>query len=177
MDVKLLRLLAEDWPSPVVLRVLPQPTPAAGADWTVTVPGESAWAVISVSATLVTSAAVANRAPLFTVTDGSSTLWRVAPGVVQTASLTTTYSWLCELGAPDVTITGGHIQVALPPAYFHPGFTFGPVTATRDAADQWSAIVVQVFETFNGHIERERSLADALRDEAEAIAGVIQGVL
>src|SRR6516162_1693189 len=38
-------------------------TPAAGANWTVTVPGGRMWRPIAINATLVTSAAVANRIP------------------------------------------------------------------------------------------------------------------
>jgi hypothetical protein len=177
MDAKLLRWLGEDWPAPVVQRVVPIASPAAGADWSVTVPGESTWALASVSATLVTSAVAGARAPIFTVTDGSSVLWRVAPGTTQATALTVTYSWLPEMGAPDTTITGGQLQVALPPTYLQPGNVFRVATALLDVGDQWSAIVVQAYEVFNGHVERERGLADSIRDEAEAIAGIVEGTL
>jgi hypothetical protein len=45
------------------------------------------------------------------------------------------------------------------------------------AGDQWSAVTVTVVEVFNGHVERVRGLADGIRDEAEAIAGMIEGTL
>jgi hypothetical protein len=177
VDAKLLRWFGEDWPAPVVQRVVPIASPAAGADFTITTPGESTWSVLSIAATLTTSAVVANRVPVLRMTDGSSVLWRVPALVAVTASLTTQVSWVAELGYQQAALSGGALTVGLPPMYLQPGNIVALTTSALDVGDTWTNIVVQVAEVFNGHVERERGIADSIRDEAEAIAGVIEGTL
>ena len=175
MDPRILRALAEDWPAPFVYRTVPVPTPAAGANFVVTAPGEGTWALVALRATLVTSAAVANRAATLNVTDGTNTLWSVEAGTTQAASLTVAYSWVTEYPAFPTTVVGGVLVVPMAPTYLAPGMTISGATALLDVGDQWQGITAQVVECFTGHVERERSLEDSIRDEAGALAGVLEG--
>lgn len=177
MEANILRALAEDWPAPLVYRVVPVTTPAAGANFTMQTPGEGAWALVALRATLVTSAAVANRAATLNVTDGTTPLWSVEAGAVQAASLTVTYSWVTEYPAFPTTVVGGTLVVPMAPTYMAPGWALTSATALLDAGDQWSAISAVVVECFTGHVERERALADTITDRAEALAGVLEGSL
>lgn len=177
MDTKLLRDLGEDWPSPVVLRVQPVTPPVAGADWSFPVPGEGTWGIVAISATLVTSAAVANRVPVLRFTDGTNVYFRTPALVAITATLTTQISWIAEVGTIQTALSGGALSIALPPVYLAPGNIIAVSTTAIDVADQWSNIVVTAVEVLNGHVERERALADNIRDHADAIAGIIEGEL
>jgi hypothetical protein len=177
LDLKLIRLLGEDWPAPVVLRVLPVAQPAAGADFSFAVPGESSWGLVAVSATLVTSAAVANRVPVLRFTDGSNVYFRKPALAAITATLTTQVSWVPELGSDQTALSGGALTVPLPTVYLAPGNVIACSTTAIDVGDQWSNVVVTAVEVFNGHVERERAIADSIRDEAEAIAGLVMGEL
>ncbi|HET9247699.1 MAG TPA: hypothetical protein VFO15_17985 [Xanthobacteraceae bacterium] len=177
MDATILRALAEDWPAPLVYRVVPVTSPAAGANFSFVTPGESTFALVALTATLVTSAAVANRAATLNVSDGTTTLWSVEAGAVQTATSTVRYSWVTEYPAFPTTIVGGALVVPMAPTYLPPGFTIASSVALLDAGDQWSAITATVVEVLTGHVERERTLADTITDRAEALAGVLEGSL
>lgn len=175
MDAKLLEWLAEDWPAPVVFRTTAPANPAVATDWTVQAPGEGTWWVTSVVATLVTDANVANRHPDLTLTDGTNTLWRIPPGALITASLTTVISWVPGLGYASPAIVGNRLVIGTGEIVMVPGWTIGTTGSTLQAGDQWGPIVVNAIEVFTGHRERERTLEDSIRDKAEALAGLIEG--
>ena len=175
MDPRILRAMADDWPAPFVYRTVSAPTPAAGTNWTFTVPGESVWGLVAITAKLVTSAVVANRAAVLNVSDGTTVLYQIAPGAVQAASLTTTYSWLPELATFDNTITGGALNVAMPPTYLASGQVLSSATALIDVGDQWSAVSLTVIEVYHGHREHERILAEAIENESDALARILTG--
>lgn len=177
MEANILRALAEDWPAPLVYRTVPVTTPAAGANFAVVPPGESTWALVALTATLLTSAAVGNRAATLNVTDGTNTLWSVEAGSVQAPSLTVRYSWVTEYPAFPTAAVGGVLVVPMAPTYMMPGWSIAGATSGLDVADQWSAISATVVEVFTGHVERERALADTITDRAEALAGVLEGSL
>lgn len=177
MDAKLLRWLAEDWPAPAVYRTVRPADPAVATDWTITAPGESTWVVVGITATLVTDANVANRHPDLTLTDGSTTLWRLPAGAVITAGITTIISWLPMLGYASPAILGNRLTVGTPEVCMVPGWTIGTTGSALQAGDQWSSVALTAVEVFSGHVERERAIADSIRDEAEAIAGLIMGEL
>lgn len=120
--------------------------PAAGSDWTVTVPAGKVWRVLSVRASLVTSATVANRAPALTVSDGSAVFLTVPAPAVQAASLTGVFDWYEYASAQAV----GNVQAAALPELIIPaGFVLASSTAAIAAGDQWSAPVVYVIETWD----------------------------
>lgn len=113
--------------------------PAAGADWS-SAQG-STHQVISVFATLATSAAVANRLPALQILDAAAHIVVALPASsVQAAALTETYVW-----GVNLPFTSGNNQNLIPiPAgiVVANGWTIRTVTSALQAADQWSAIVV-----------------------------------
>ena len=114
--------------------------PAAGADWTFTVPAGQTLALESVTALLTTSVTVANRVPTLVVKDN---LGRIVAEVVspnaQAASLADEWVW-----APGVVAAAGPpIVTPIPPGLeLAGGWTIGTVTAGLQVGDQWSAIVI-----------------------------------
>jgi hypothetical protein len=82
--------------------VLAAPQPAAGAGVTVGVPESEYQTLVAVSFRLVTSATVATRTPVVSVTDGSGVaLVGVASGFGATASLTVDYSYAAGVAEWD----------------------------------------------------------------------------
>jgi hypothetical protein len=121
-----------------------RPDPAAGADWTFTVPAGKVWEVISAFAVLVTDATVANRAARLVVGDGVATFLSIAPAGVQAASLTYRYAWVA-VGVAYQTANG---QVAaLPRLVLEPGWTLGTSTEGLVAGDNWGVPSLLVLET------------------------------
>lgn len=60
--------------------------PAAGVEISETVPTGAVWRVLAATVLLVTDATVANRAVVWTIDDGTTNLYKLWPGVSQTAS-------------------------------------------------------------------------------------------
>lgn len=174
MDTRLLRAIAEDWPAPVVYRSVSVLAPAVATDWVATVPGESVWGIVGIVATLVCDANVANRHPDLTVTDGTAALYRVTAPFAITANATAVLSWVPGLGYANTALLGNRATIGTPELALPSGFTIGPSGSGLQAGDQWSAITVTVVEVFHGHVEHERTLADSFRNEADALAGVIE---
>lgn len=120
--------------------------PAAGADWSITVPTGASWTLNGVSALFTASAAVANRLPeIVLVSPGGTNLFVGTQNTFVTASQAITF------------MTGGN-QVTLMPnanlAYvatntsirLQAGAVIKSVTTGIQAGDQWSNIVLQVQE-------------------------------
>jgi len=131
---------------PGVLYGVAVTTPAAGADWSQTVPTAARWRIRGVRATFATSAAVGGRYPRLQVDGGGATLYRVTTNISFGASATTSMNWgvpgaTAEFTSPfdewralplDLTLSGGQV--------------LSSVTQGLAAGDQWSAITVYVEE-------------------------------
>jgi len=118
--------------------------PAAGVNWSITVPSGRVWEVLSAFAELVTDATVANRAARLIVGDGSTTFLSIPPAGLQTASLTYRYAWLA-LGAAYQSGSGQ--AMALPRLVLEPGWTIGVSTEGLVAGDNWGAPRLLLLET------------------------------
>lgn len=169
MDLDLLREIAADDVAGAVPRVLLQTTPAAGADFTITVPGESTWQVVALSARFVTSNAVANRGPGLLVTDGTNTIGEWPTGVVLTASLTTRITWSASGGSLMTSIISGALTVPIPPLILPGGYVVRTGTSLIDTADQWDRIVLTVVELQTGDKAYEAHLLEKIVDRLEAL--------
>lgn len=119
--------------------------PAAGADWSITVPGGQLWELISVYAQITTAVAVANRLPNLQISDGDIT-WLTLPGDAATAaSLTGTYVW--ANGISPLSAAHG-ITAGLPrDLYLMPGSVVSVSTDNVQAADQWGVPVLNLIVT------------------------------
>jgi len=121
------------------VRTITGTVPAAGADIVETVPARTRWQLLSIAASLTTSAVAATRAPSLTIDDGGTIHFQVGPSATQAASLTALYSagsginnnW--ELG-PNI-----HNWPLYAPALLPAGHRIRTVTSAIQAADQWTA--------------------------------------
>jgi len=127
------------------LRAINQGNPAAGANWSVTVPNGARWLIQSVESRLVTSAAVANRIPHIVITDGAGDeLFNSPASAAQAASLTVRYS---ACGGVQAAVNDGAAIVPIPDvASMLQGWTIGVTTTAIDVADQWSNIWLNLVE-------------------------------
>lgn len=126
--------------------------PSAGADWSVTVPGGVVWRVLSILASLTSSATAGTRAVNLTVSDGKTVFVDAAPAGTQAISLTYKYAWWKEAGGLAVGTT---VCQPIPPLDLPAGFVIASSTANISATDQWTAPVLYVVEakTKQGPIE------------------------
>lgn len=119
--------------------------PAAGTDFTLTVPANTRWRIKSFDATLTTSAAVANRNVQIAIDDGANSVW--AHDVAATIAASTSNTIVgTGTNAPTGVVTT--IQsVVIPPDLIIPaGFRIRSATINLQAADQWSSIFFLVEE-------------------------------
>lgn len=149
----------------VIPRTIIVTSPAAGADFTVPVPGGVTWLLLSLSATLVTSAVVANRTPVLTLTDGSTTSVRVPLAAVVAASSTAKASWIRNYGDKNVAAPSAAIVQGFPGFPLASNYQLAMSTQNLDVGDQWSAIALLVIQL------RERTMQEMARYAADLDAG------
>lgn len=128
-------------------KVVSVANPAAGAEFTITAPGDQFWRVVSMRFVLVTSAVVANRTPRLNVSDGTDIYASVRADAVQAAGVTLTYSAIeGVIGRQNV---GGVANINWPTRgqMLQPGHQIASSTDLIDVGDQYSAIraLVQSF--------------------------------
>jgi hypothetical protein len=133
-----------------VTRTITPSNPAAGADWSVTVPVGATWVINSVTATFTASAGVANRNPqLQFITAGGAVLFSGVNNTAITASQAETIVWWN--GAPQAAANANTIYASLMNGVRVPGGGAVKVTTLNlQAGDQWSNIVLQVQELVAG---------------------------
>ena len=114
--------------------------PAAGSDFTLSFNvGTRNW-VHALSATLTTSATVANRMPVFLFKDISGNLlWSLGGNTAQTASKTVEYN-LGESAALGVDSAGNAVVTMPTEAVGVANWSIASSTAGLQAGDQWSSI-------------------------------------
>lgn len=112
-------------------------TPAAGANWSVTVPGAARWIVKSIYFSLTTSAVVGSRNPSIIFDDGVSILMQALTNNALAASSSATYSSFsnsASLQAQGLVLFGLPLNVSLTSGYRVRSSVFG-----LQAGDQLSA--------------------------------------
>jgi hypothetical protein len=127
-------------------RVVKVTTPAVGAEWTFTPDRAAGVLVRSVLFQLATSAVAATRVPALRQTDGSDQYARHLPGNGQTASGTFLYSG--NAGNSMLITAGSNVSFQLPTdgIWLQQGHILSSSTDNRDAGDQFSAIVLGIYE-------------------------------
>ena len=144
------RYISGERPTRRVRVVAAAATPAAGADWSLTVPAGHLYELLSVYASLVTDANVATRSVSLVLTDGQATYLVLAAPGTQAASLTWGYAWTQHGNAyagADGIVSG------IPRLLLEPGWTIAASTASKQAGDQWGTPRLLVLDTL---IERGR---------------------
>jgi len=137
--------LRQGWPQWQRYRsVLTVAAPAAGADWSLTVPAGHIYEVLSIQASLVTSAAVATRQVSLTLSNGVAVFLTLAAGFSQLTGLTRRYAWY-PFANPYTVLPDGINEI---PTTILQGLSIiASSTALIDAGDQWSAVKLQVVDT------------------------------
>lgn len=149
----------------VIPRIVKVNDPAAGADWSIVVPGGKVWLLLSLRTAFTTSAIAANRAPAFFVNDGSSAYLQIPLPTIITANQTTTISGSRQLGSQYSVATVLQQVVPLPNIPLVQNSKFFTITAAIDAGDQWSSTVLYVLEV------RERSSNERAQYMEDLAAG------
>lgn len=120
------------------IRSITGSTPAAGAEFSVTVPTGAQWRLQSLIASLTTSAAVANRAPTLVIDDGVNVVMQSTVSAVQVASTTGALTW--AEGFFRANFLGTTQGASLPfDMILLAGFRIRSVTGLLQAADQYTA--------------------------------------
>ncbi len=151
-------------------RVFSGSAPAAGAEFSITVPGGEVWFLINTRATLTTSVAVANRGPSLIVDDGTTQLLRVRDVTNITASQAIDINWIGGLGAPIATGTASHAVVFPMGLVLPSGYRLRSLTEAIDAGDQWNAPVVWSWNV------GDEALSTRLTAQLAALADVTRNV-
>lgn len=122
--------------------------PAAGADWTYTVPASSRNRIVSLSATLTAAAAVANRFVSLIIDDGANVVAVIPSGITLVATIVNTYTFadsVPQTAAFDLKSAAPlPSNIILPPAY-----RVRVTTTNIQAADQWTNIWLHIHDWIN----------------------------
>ncbi len=130
---------------PGLLRSLTVANPAAGVDWTQAAPTNGRWFLRGGTATLLTSAAIANRQVALVIDDGASTLFTIEAAAVQAAGATVVYDLIP--GDTLTALTATHQPVIIPrDLRLLAGWRVRTSTGLLQAGDQWSAIQLMLEE-------------------------------
>ncbi len=113
-----------------------QADPAAGAEFTVTVPAGEVWELLGVYSRLACDATVANRRPHLTIDDGTLIFGKFTSSAVQTASSTWSYVWSYNVGYSFAT---SNSMIGLPKLLLPAGYRVRSTTDLLQAADNWEA--------------------------------------
>ncbi len=101
-----------------------------------TVPGGHVWYLRALFASLVASATVATRLPVFTVTIDGAIVYVTSPVTGVTAGQTVRFS-LANVGVEALNVDPR--RLIIPELILPAGATIATTTAAIDAGDQWSA--------------------------------------
>lgn len=129
-----------------LVKTIAVPAPAAGAEWSVAVPGQVVWELLAVNCVLTTSAVVANRNASVAVADNQgSRFGRFVNAAVVVAASASSSTWAAGIGVFSGT---GTVTAPLPspPLVVPAGGTVSSVTANLDVGDAYSSIVLEVRE-------------------------------
>lgn len=146
--------------------------PAAGTDWTIKPSPTDKVLLLTVTATLTTSAVVASRRVSLNLKDQNALGYWCADAVMaQAASLAVTYSWArgASLGPPAALVASEKVALPFPWLRLQPSDTVSAITALIDVGDVWSKIVYRAI--VGDWWEDEHELAQIAQALAMGAAG------
>jgi hypothetical protein len=130
--------------SPPVYTV-PVPNPAAGADWSYTLPAPAR--LVGITTGLTCSSTAANRFPLLAINNGSQDLFNTSPP----AALTANTNWLVDAAvgvndSPILLSSGGYVgsfeRLSLPSWLLPAGYKVHSKTINLQPTDQWNGTLL-----------------------------------
>lgn len=126
-------------------RIVPGTVPAAGADFSDTVPVNTRWSLAAIAFTYVTDATAPVRTLILTIDDGANVIWETSQNGTIAASLTTKIR--AGAGVQNFGPVANTFILPLPETLLLPaGSRIRSVTTAKGAADQFSAIFYNVEE-------------------------------
>lgn len=112
--------------------------PAAGTEWTYTVPAGQTLSVETLQFSLTTGVTVANRTVQVIIDDGTNELWRWVSPTVQAAS--TTVEYVGAQSSVEYAAVRNNVEAfELPNLVLSPGYRIRTVTVNIQATDQYTA--------------------------------------
>lgn len=130
----------------MLVRTVAVPSPAAGADVSVSVPAGSTWEPVSLAGTFTASAAVANRTQALIFTDGASVISRVRLSTTVTAGTVAKRALFLGAGYTAGGLGDPAIHDSMPQAVLPAAATITTSTVNIDTGDAWTAISLSVRE-------------------------------
>lgn len=122
------------------------PAPGAGAEWSVVVPNDVNWKLVSVVMLLTADANVANRLVSLELRAATALVWRFLAEASQPASTAVTYV-AAALGVQSPATLATFNSLLIPPNVWLPrNFIFQTVTENIQVGDAFSSIALMVEE-------------------------------
>lgn len=131
------------------LRSITGSNPAAGAEFTETVPAGARWEVLVFHAQFNASAAVATRHPELTITDGTNELERVPSAAGITANGIARIAVTPTNGMQTSSAGANYVVPSFSPFLLTAGCQIKSTTLNIQAADQWASLQYLVRETID----------------------------
>lgn len=128
------------------LKVVAGNDPAAGAEFSVTVPNGVLWVVQSVRVTLVTDATAVTREMAIRIDDGSKDLLIIPSGRSQASNQGVDYNFVVDVDSLTNPPVSGNITRRIPRIPLLPGYRVRSVTANLQAGDNYGAPTLYVVE-------------------------------
>lgn len=144
-------------------------SPAAGTEWSYTLPGGYFYRILSGTALFTSSAAVANRFPALQLTDGANLLWCFNCPVAVTASQTARVVYSPSSYTQNVTGPKGDLPVFAPNMWIPPNYVLSSSTPAIDVADTYTKIVFWFEQLDYGQYGIPELAHDPTLDELEHI--------
>jgi len=119
--------------------------PAAGAEWSTSVPIHTRWQLLGIRAALATSSGASSRQVVFVIDDGVTTQIPIYSAQQQAAALSYTYNAYpgAESGFITAALGAHQVYLALSPlAFLTSGWRVRSSTANIQAVDQWSGVTL-----------------------------------
>jgi hypothetical protein len=118
--------------------------PGAGNNFTYTVPANLTQRLRTLAVSLTTSATVASRQMVLTITDGVNTLWKESCLATQAASLTYAYQYAERYSPTTSALTNLTLDCSLPEFVLRPGYTVGSSLGSIQAGDAFTSQILAV---------------------------------
>ena len=130
---------------PGIMRVFSGTNPAAGADWTETVPTNAFWEVKSIMATVAVANSGAAREVNLNVTDGTTEFHEQAVTAAATINASTTYLWAQDVNEQSA-FQNLHSSIPIPAFRLPQGSVISSTTGAIVAGDDWTAPIIYLEE-------------------------------
>lgn len=121
-------------------------SPAAGTDWTVTVPGGRQWRVLAGVGLFIASAAVATRLLSLRLSDGNATWWQGSFPTAPTAGQQFLIGYGLGVTTAAAPGPGSATELALPAMWLPPLTVLFSATAGIQAGDLWGNLSLMIEE-------------------------------